>query len=280
MSDEIKQAVEAVNKAFGEFKETNDARLKAIEGKGTSDPLIDAKMAKLEAALDAADKKAEEAVLAIKRSQRVVTDEKGNVVDLDAKAQEWADITATSYDQRPFDMTAKSMTEYKAAQAVYVRKGMDALSIDERKALSVGGDATGGFVVYPDMSGQIVTKVDETSPMRAYASVQVISTDALEGLIRLGTRRGCMGNRNRGAPRNHHAEFGQVAHSCPRALCNASGNAEDPGRCRDQYGKLACWQGFCRICVGRKPCLCVGQRRIAPARVPDLRNRHDLAGHD
>jgi HK97 family phage major capsid protein len=185
MSDEIKQAVEAVNKAFGEFKETNDARLKAIEGKGTADPLIDAKLAKIDAAIDAADKKADEAVLALKRSQRVVTDANGNEVDLDAKAQEWADITATAYGQRPFDMTAKSMAEYKAAQAVYIRKGMDALSIDERKALSVGGDASGGFVVYPDMSGQIVTKVDETTPMRAYAAVQVISTDALEGLFDL-----------------------------------------------------------------------------------------------
>ena len=35
------------------------------------------------------------------------------------------------------------------------------------------------------MSGQIVTKVDETSPMRAFASIQVISTDALEGLFDL-----------------------------------------------------------------------------------------------
>jgi HK97 family phage major capsid protein len=82
-------------------------------------------------------------------------------------------------------MTEKSMAEYKEAHGIYVRKGMDALSMDQRKALSVGGDATGGYVVYADMSGQIVKKVDETSPMRAYASVQVISSDALEGLFDL-----------------------------------------------------------------------------------------------
>jgi hypothetical protein len=40
MSDEIKMAVDAVNRAFGEFKDTNDARLKAIEAKGTADPVI------------------------------------------------------------------------------------------------------------------------------------------------------------------------------------------------------------------------------------------------
>jgi len=39
--------------------------------------------------------------------------------------------------------------------------------------------------VNPDTSGRIVQRVFETSPMRAYASVQVISTDALEGLFDL-----------------------------------------------------------------------------------------------
>ena len=188
MSDDIKQAVDAVekiNRAFEEFKSANDAKLKEIEKKGGADPTLEAKLAKIEADLDKHSKAAEEAVLAVKRSQRVVTDENGNAIDLDAKAQEWANITATAYAQRPFDMNAKGLAEYKDAKMHYLRKGMDALSADERKALSVGGDATGGFVVAPDMSGQIVKKVDETSPMRAYASVQVISTDALEGLFDL-----------------------------------------------------------------------------------------------
>jgi HK97 family phage major capsid protein len=56
---------------------------------------------------------------------------------------------------------------------------------DERKALSVGTDPDGGYVVNPDLSGRIVLKVFESSPMRAYASVQVISSDALEGLFDL-----------------------------------------------------------------------------------------------
>lgn len=184
MSDEIKSAVDAVKSAFEAFKETNDTRIKQLEGKG-ADPVTEAKLAKIEASLDAAQKTADDAVLALKRSQRVVTDEKGNAIDLDAKAQDWANVTAVAYEKRPFDMDAKAMAEYKAAHMRYIRKGSDDLSIDERKALSVGGDATGGYVVNPDMSGQIVKKVDETSPMRAYAAVQVISTDALEGLFDL-----------------------------------------------------------------------------------------------
>ena len=185
MSDEVKMAVEAVNKAFEEFKSANDAKLKELEAKGGVDPTILARLEKSEAALEAAQKTADEAYLAVKRSQRVITDQHGNAIDLDAKAQEWANITAVAYEQRPFDMDAKAMADYTAAQNVYMRKGGDALSQDERKALSVGGDPSGGYVVYPDMSGRIVTKVDETSPMRAFASIQVISTDALEGLFDL-----------------------------------------------------------------------------------------------
>ena len=189
MSEDIMKeaaaAVVEVKKGFEAYKEANDARLKEIEAKGKADPVLEEKLAKIDADLDAKQKAIDDAFLAIKRSQRVVTDANGNEIDLDAKAQHWANVTATAYEQRPFDMNAKAMAEYQAAGTQYMRKGMDALSADERKSLSVGFDPSGGYVVYPDMSGQIVTKVDETSPMRAFASVQVISTDALEGLFDL-----------------------------------------------------------------------------------------------
>jgi HK97 family phage major capsid protein len=77
------------------------------------------------------------------------------------------------------------MIAYKQAFQTYMRKGEQIMGAQEAKALSVGSDPDGGFVVNPDMSGRIVTRVFETSPMRAYASVQVISTDALEGLFDL-----------------------------------------------------------------------------------------------
>ena len=37
--------------------------------------------------------------------------------------------------------------------------------------------------VSPDTSGRMTKKVFETSPLRSVASVQVISTDSLEGLV-------------------------------------------------------------------------------------------------
>lgn len=188
MADEIKQAVEAVkqvNVAFEEFKRANDARLSEIEKKGAADPLLEEKLKRIDADLDRAQRVADEAALAAKRQSRVVTDEKGDRIDLDAKAAEWAGMLARRRGESVPAFDAAGMHGYKAAFDRFLRKGEEVMSVDERKALSVGTDPDGGYVVNPDLSGRIVMKVFETSPMRAYAGIQVISTDALEGLFDL-----------------------------------------------------------------------------------------------
>jgi len=188
MSEEIKKAVgavEAINIAFEEFKKANDERLAQIEAKGSADVVTEAKLQKIEADLEKAQKIADEAALAAKRQSRVVTDEHGNVLDLDRKAQEWASMNARRRGAVVGSFGAADMDAYKAAFDTFLRKGEEVMGPDERKALSVGTDPDGGYVVNPDLSGRIVMKVFETSPMRAYASIQVISTDALEGLYDL-----------------------------------------------------------------------------------------------
>lgn len=190
MSDEIikkaAEAVENLNKGFDEYKRTNDQRLAEIEKRGAADVVTEEKLARIEADLQKAQKIADEAVLAVKRQNRTVTDEKGNEINLDAKAQEWAEANSRRRGV-PFagTYTASDLAGYKAAFDTFLRKGEEVMGAEERKALSVGSDPDGGYVVNPDTSGRIVAKVFETSPMRAYASIQVISTDALEGLYDL-----------------------------------------------------------------------------------------------
>ena len=53
----------------------------------------------------------------------------------------------------------------------------------EFKDLSVGKNPNGGYWVTPDMSGRMVKRIFETSPIRSVCSVQPISTDSLEGPI-------------------------------------------------------------------------------------------------
>lgn len=50
----------------------------------------------------------------------------------------------------------------------------------ELKAMQVGSDPDGGYWVPPQISARIITQVWETSPIRQIASVDTISTDALE----------------------------------------------------------------------------------------------------
>lgn len=73
-------------------------------------------------------------------------------------------------------------TAYKAAFQGFMRKNAQLLSAEEAKALAVGVDSDGGYLVPADTSGRIVTRVFETSPIRQIASVQTISSDALEGV--------------------------------------------------------------------------------------------------
>jgi HK97 family phage major capsid protein len=58
--------------------------------------------------------------------------------------------------------------------------------VADLKALSVGSDPDGGYLVTPDTTGRIVRRIYETSPMRQVASVMSIGTDAVEGLADLG----------------------------------------------------------------------------------------------
>jgi HK97 family phage major capsid protein len=52
--------------------------------------------------------------------------------------------------------------------------------------MSVGSDPDGGYLVDPDTTGRIATLIRERSPLRSLASIQEISTDALEGDVDAG----------------------------------------------------------------------------------------------
>jgi HK97 family phage major capsid protein len=179
---ELKNAVSAVNVAFEEFKKANDARLKELEAKGASDPLLDEKLDKINETIQTSQDRLDKFEVSLKRKNRTVTDANGDEIDFDKKAQEWA--RGVTGDRR-FEFDNEGMCAYKTAFNKYLRKGDQIMGADELKALSVGSDVDGGYTVHPDMSGRIVKKVFETTPMRAYASVQVISTDALEGVFDL-----------------------------------------------------------------------------------------------
>ena len=178
---QMTKSFEDLNGAFDEFKKANDQRLDEIEAKGKADPVLDDKLAKIDESMAKSQDALTVLELALKRKDRIVTDENGNAIDLDAKAKVWAETI--SRKNQGIEFGADQMAEYKTAFDTMMRIGEEKMGgTDEIKALSVGSDPDGGYVVHPDMSGRIVDFVRETSPMRAYASIQMIGSDALEGV--------------------------------------------------------------------------------------------------
>lgn len=74
----------------------------------------------------------------------------------------------------------------KAFKSFLRRNHASPIPMDEGKALSVAIDPSGGYTVTPAMSNMIVKRLFELDPMRALASVETISTGAIEWLVDYG----------------------------------------------------------------------------------------------
>ena len=153
----IQEATErlySLGNAWEQFKQVNDSRLSDLERKGYADPLYLEHLHKINDSLD-------------QQKQRL------DVLET-VQARPGREMANLGY-------RGESNTEYKSAFNNYLRKGMDAaLEHLQTKSLSVGTDSSGGYLVPNELSDMIVEIVNESSPMRALASVETISSDALD----------------------------------------------------------------------------------------------------
>lgn len=186
---DLKPILEKQGEAFEEFKKTHvestkkrdvvlDEKLARIEK--SLDDAVEAKAA-LEKRLDAEKKEREELELRLQRKGNG-----GGKDELAIELKEFNIALAAEHGKGFVPRSADEYLAYKAAFGQLLRKDNRLLTPEEIKTLSVGSDPDGGYLVTPDMSGRIVTKVYETSEMRSIASIQSISTDALEGIEDLG----------------------------------------------------------------------------------------------
>lgn len=191
MNEELKKTLDALNRAFEDFRNSNDERLKQIEARGAADPLLIEKVDKankdisdLQAKLTTQERNLREVENAAARPALGTADAQAQ--ERTHAAQFFSLVRQTPVNSGIGDanaVTEGDLTAYRAyrhAFAQYLRRG-EAIGTDVRAALSVGGDPAGGYWVTPDTTGRIVEFVRTTSPMRQYASVEPISTDAYEG---------------------------------------------------------------------------------------------------
>lgn len=151
---EVTEGMYALGNAWEQFKHVNDQRLHDIEKKGSADGLYDGHLKRISDALDA--QKA--------RMDRIETVQ-----------------SRPAREMKSLGYSGENESEYKSAFNRYLRKGMDAeLEVLQTKALSVGTDTAGGYLVPNQMADFIIEIVNESSPMRKLASVETISSDSLD----------------------------------------------------------------------------------------------------
>ncbi|MBY0257524.1 MAG: phage major capsid protein [Methylobacterium sp.] len=145
----VSGAMAELSRAFEAFKETNDARLAAIEGRAPGDVLTEEKLARIDAALDTARTRLDRLTL------------EGRRPPLGAGMPAPRDGAAA---------------EHKAAFDLYVRAGESGgLKRLEEKALSAGSGPDGGYLVPAEVERTVLTRLANLSPIRALATVRVIS---------------------------------------------------------------------------------------------------------
>ena len=130
-------------RAFEAFKDTNDE----LEAKRAGDAVLEQKLARIDAALDAQTRRLDE--IALKGARPALGNER---------------------------VRHANTLEHKQAFEAYVRSGeATGLRALELKAMSVGSNADGGYLVPPEVETQIGERLTAISPIRAIAGVRTIS---------------------------------------------------------------------------------------------------------
>jgi HK97 family phage major capsid protein len=137
--DDFNRQLDGLMRSFEAYKATNDEQLDQLETRKAADALTTEKLARIERTLDQQQRSFD--ALALKAARPAIG------------------------GQPP-----EAVTEHKAAFGGYLRKGdVSRLAGLERKALSVGSEADGGYLVPPELESTIGASLRLASPIRHIA---------------------------------------------------------------------------------------------------------------
>jgi len=154
---DIKGAVQELGEAFEEFKKANDEKLDALESGAGHDTLLDDKIANIESKLDSLEE-INQKVTKAELSQDSI---KEQVEQLETVMKR----PNSGFDTKQIDETSEAFDKF-------VRKGIENLDPDEKKALTVSNDSTGGYLAPPEYVRELLKTVTEISPIRTIARVR------------------------------------------------------------------------------------------------------------
>ena len=155
----VRSAIDDFATAFAAFRETNDDRLRQIEGRLGADVVTEEKLARIDAALDAARTRMDR--ISLERARPPLAEGPARE---DGAAQ-----------------------EHKAAFGLYVRAGESGgLKRLEAKALSAGSGPDGGYLAPDSLERTVLQRLAALSPIRGIASVQQISGGQYKRAVSVG----------------------------------------------------------------------------------------------
>lgn len=158
----LTKSFEAINKAFAEFKEKNDASINEVK-KGFDDVVRKEHVDKISAAIADLQKTYDQEILALKRAKSAGGGEEKTPEQIEY-GQKWRNWFRKGESR---DFTESDLREM------------------EKKALSVASDPDGGFTVLPEVDRMIDERLKLVSPMRQYATVRQIGTASYKRFVNL-----------------------------------------------------------------------------------------------
>jgi HK97 family phage major capsid protein len=177
---EVKEGFDEINRAFDEFKKTNDARLEALKHqRSTGD--FDEKIEKMNDAMSKQEKiqrdwqKQQDALAAQRAAEELAWKQQQQETDrkLEARMNRFV-LGLGGADEAK----GHSVMERKVYDR-FLRKGDHALQPDERKVLVEANDSTGGYLAPPTYAQSIIEAIVLVSQFRGIANVVQIGTNEL-----------------------------------------------------------------------------------------------------
>lgn len=170
---EIEKTIDSLGRAFEEFKETNDKRVKEIEQRGEATSETTEKLDRIEKRMN--DLNEEKKTL----EQRLVEAE----TKLDTPHGNGADRSVDSPEARQhvkaFERFVRSFGQDEEAK----RELRDVEAEMRKRATLIGTNSLGGFAVPEVIASQIERQVLQKSPLRQYARVVTVGTSDYKELV-------------------------------------------------------------------------------------------------
>lgn len=193
VQDEIKKTGENVKTTFEKMNRNFEELKQKVDGKGNAEEIE-----KLSAAVatrqEALEKKFNDRIdnFEVAMQRLPAGKEDKDVVYAEAKAFAIAKAAKMAKD-RPVrisevNVDVNQYSAYKNVLGEYFRCAGDerALSPEQVKLLQIGVDPDGGYLVTPQISNRILQRLYESDPVRQLATVQSITTEAIEEYVDFG----------------------------------------------------------------------------------------------